>query len=56
MYVSQVYLAQNFLKYHFWIDYYQGKANRTANTLLQYSQRSGEKEANLWGKNIKILH
>ena len=36
----QVCWAQKLSRYHFRIDYYQGKANRAANTLFRYSQRS----------------
>ena len=48
--------AQKLSCYHFWIDYRQGKANGTINTLSQYPQQSAEEEKTLWAKNVKILH
>ena len=44
---KQVYWAQKLLKYHFWIDYYQIKANRATNTLSQYPQWNVEEEKTL---------
>ena len=52
----QVCWAQELYRYHFWIDYCQGKANGAANTLSQYSQRNAEEEDALRAENIKILH
>ena len=53
---KQVYWAQELSYYHFQIDYCQGKANKAANALFQYPQRSAEKEKALRAKNVKILH
>ena len=52
----QVRLALELSKYRFRIDYKQGKANRVADALSQYSQRSAEKEETLQAENIKIIH
>lgn len=42
---KQVYWAQKLSKYYFRIDYCQGKAIRTDDTLSQYLQQSAEKKA-----------
>ena len=52
----QVYWAQKLSCYHFQIDYRQNKANRAANTLFWYPQRSAEKEKTLRAENVKILY
>ncbi len=51
----QVQLAQKLSRYHFQIDYWQGKANGAIDTLSQYPQRSAKEEETFWAKNIKIL-
>ncbi len=48
--------AQELSRYHFRIDYRQDKANRAADTLSQYPQRSAEEEETLRAENTKILH
>ncbi len=48
--------AQELSSYHFRIDYQQDKANRAADALSQYRQRSAEEEKTLQAKNMKILH
>ena len=53
---KQVRWAQKLSCYYFQIDYHQGKANKTADTLSLYSQRSAEKEEAFQAENIKILH
>ena len=52
----QVNWAQELFHYHFRINYCQGKANKAANALSWYFQRSVEEENNLYAENIKILH
>ena len=52
----QVRWAQKLSRYHFQIDYCQGKANGAADTLFQYPLRSAEEEETLRGENVKILH
>ena len=52
----QVRLAQELSCYHFQIDYCQGKANKTADALSRYSQRSAEEKKTLQAKKVKILH
>ena len=52
----QVRWAQELSRYHFRIDYRQGKSNGAANALSQYRQRSPEEENTLHSKNVKILH
>lgn len=52
----QVYLAKKLSKYHFRINYYQSKANGTANALLQYFWQNTEEKTTLQVKNTKILH
>ena len=41
----QAHLAQELSCYHFCIDYWQGKANRLADALSQYSQQNAKEEA-----------
>ena len=52
----QVRWAQKLSRYHFRIDYRQGKTNRAANALSWYPQRSAEEEKTLRVENVKILH
>ena len=52
----QVRWAQELSRYHFRIDYRQGKANGAADALSRYPQRSAEEEETLRSENIKILH
>ena len=52
----QVRWAQELSRYHFRIDYRQGKANGAANALSWYPQRSAKEEKTLWAENVKILH
>ncbi len=52
----QVRWAQELSRYHFRIDYQQDKANRIADALSQYLQRSAEEEETLRTENMKILH
>ena len=52
----QVWWAQELSRYHFWIDYYQDKANGLANALSRFSQRSDDKEEKFWANNSQIFH
>ena len=52
----QVRWAQELSRYHFRIDYRQGKANGAADALSRYPQRSVEEEETLRAENVKILH
>ncbi len=52
----QVRWVQELSRYHFHIDYQQGKANEAADTLSQYPQRSAKEEETLRAENMKILH
>ena len=52
----QVRWAQELSRYHFRIDYHQGKANGAADALSRYPQKSAEEEDTLRAENIKILH
>ncbi len=52
----QVRWAQKLSRYHFRIDYRQGKANAAADTLSRFSQRSQAEEKMLWDENTQILH
>ena len=52
----QVRWAQELSRYHFRIDYRQGKANGAADALSRYPQRSAEEEDTLRAENVKILH
>ena len=51
----QVRWAQELSRYHFRIDYRQGKANGAADALSRYPQRSQGKEEILQAENTKIL-
>ena len=53
---KQVRWAQKLSRYHFRINYCQGKANRATDALSQYLQRSAEEEKTLRVENVKILH
>ena len=39
----QVRWAQELFRYHFWIDYYQSKANAATDALLRFPQKSHNK-------------
>ena len=52
----QVCWAQELSCYHFRIDYRQGKANGTADTLSQYPKQSAKEEEIIRTENVKILH
>ena len=52
----QVKRAQELSKYYFQIDYWQGKANRAANALSRFPQRSFNKKEKLQAKNTQIFH
>ena len=52
----QVCWAQKLSRYHFQIDYHQGKANGAANVLSRFSQRNQAKEDKLRTENTRILH
>ena len=52
----QVRWAQELSRYHFRIDYCQGKANGAADALSQCPQRSAEEEKTLRSENVKIFH
>ena len=51
----QVRWAQELSRYHFRIDYRQGKANGAADALSRYPQRSQDKEEILQAKNTRIF-
>ena len=52
----QVRWAQELSRYHFRIDYCQGKANEAADALSRYPQNNSEEEETFCTKNVKILH
>ncbi len=52
----QVRWAQELSRYHFRIDYGQGKANGVADALSRYLQWSVEEKKTLQAENTKILH
>ena len=52
----QVRWAQELSRYHFQIDYCQGKANGVADALFRYPQRNAEEKNALQAENVKILH
>ena len=52
----QVCWAQKLFRYHFRIDYCQGKANGATDALFQYPQQSAEEKNTLQIENVKILH
>ena len=51
---KQICWAQELSRYHFQINYRQGKANRAADALSQYPKWSAEKEKTLQDENVKI--
>ena len=51
----QVRWAQELFRYHFRINYCQGKANEAADALSRYSQQSQGEEEILQAENTKIL-
>ena len=52
----QVRWAQELLKYHFRIDYHQGKTNGAADALSRFPQRSTNEKERLRAENTQILH
>ena len=52
----QVRWAQELSRYHFRIDYCQGKANGAADALSRYLQQSAEEKETFRAENVKILH
>ncbi len=52
----QVRLAQELSRYHFRIDYRQGKANAVADALSRFPQRSRAEEETFQAENSQILH
>ena len=52
----QVCQAQELSRYHFWIDYHQGKANWAADVLSRFSQRNKDEEEKLQAENTQIFH
>ena len=52
----QVRWVQELSKYHFRIDYRQGKANGAADALSGFPQRSEDEEKKLQAENTQILH
>lgn len=53
---QQVRWAQELSRYHFRIDYRQGKANEASDALSRFPRRDDEEEANLRDENPRILH
>ena len=53
---KQVCWTQELSHYQFQINYCQGKTNKAANTLYQYSQQSAEEKETFQADNIKILY
>ena len=53
---KQVRWAQELSRYHFQIDYRQGKANGAADALSRFPQRNQVKEDELRTENSRILH
>ena len=52
----QVQWAQELSRYYFQINYRQGKANKAADALSRFSQRSLDEEEKLWAENTQIFH
>ena len=52
----QVRWAQELSRYHFQIDYCQGKANGAADALSHFPQRTYDKEEKLQAENTQIFH
>ena len=53
---KQVRWAQELSRYHFRIDYRQGKANAAADALSRFLQRSQDEEDELWAENSRIFY
>ena len=53
---QQVRWVQELSRYHFQIDYRQGKANGAANALSQFHQKSSDEEEKLQAENTQIFH
>ena len=53
---KQVRWAQELSRYHFQLDYWQGKANRTVDALSRYFQRNAKRKETLQAENTKILY
>ena len=53
---KQVRWAQELSRYHFRIDYCQGKGNRAADALSCFSQTSDNKKEKFQADNSQILH
>ena len=53
---KQVLWAQELSKYHFQIDYWQGKANGVADALSRYLQQNAEEKETFQAENTKILY
>ena len=47
----QVWWAQKLSRYHFRINYYQGKANGAADALSRFPQGNEDEEEKLWAEN-----
>ena len=52
----QVYLAHELSKYHFRIDYRQGKANEAIDALFCFLQRNEDEKEKVWTENTQLLH
>ena len=52
----QVRWTQELSKYHFRIDYQQGKANGAASALSRFPPRNLDEEEKLWAENTQILY
>ena len=52
----QVRWAQELFRYHFRINYRQGKPNKTVDALSRFPKRSLDEEEKLQAKNTQILH
>ena len=52
----QVCWAQELSRYHFWIDYYQGKTKGTVDALSHFPRRSYDEEEKFRVGNTQILH
>ena len=53
---KQVRWAQKLFRYHFQIDYHQGKANGAADALSHFPQKNQAKKDELQTENTQILH
>ena len=53
---KQVCWAQELSRYHFRIDYHQGKANAAADALSKFPQRSQDEEDEIRAENSQIFH